>query len=197
MKGLLHDENGDLVQACCAYAEMVELIPQCTIGYLDLAVFYGNYASTLVKCDLERALEVNKQAWSAYKQCESNLELKVILIENFAEIYSGLQDLRAIEYYESLKEMVAGYIDRVHFILSEAQLYILSNKIGCAESLLRPLIVELEKDVKYPYELACCYGYMTYVVDSDEAGNYKAKILNLLECLDDEEAELIEQQFFG
>ena len=84
MKGLLHDENGDLEQACQAYDEMAELIPQCAIGYLDLAVFYGNYASTLMKCDLDSALEVNKQAWSAYKQCESNLELKAIIVENFA-----------------------------------------------------------------------------------------------------------------
>ena len=196
MKGLLHDENGDLEQACQAYDEMAELIPQCAIGYLDLAVFYGNYASTLMKCDLDSALEVNKQAWSAYKQCESNLELKAIIVENFAEIYAGFQDLRAIEYYETLKKMVVGYIDRVHFTLSEAQLYILTDKTEQADALLRSLITDLEEGMEYPHELACCYGYMSQITEGDEKEGFKVKILNLLEYMDDEEAALIEQQFF-
>ena len=149
-----------------------------------------------MKCDLDNALEVNKQAWAAYKQCESNLELKAIIVENFAEIYAGFQDLRAIEYYETLKKMVVGYIDRVHFTLSEAQLYILIDKTERADALLRSLITDLEKGMEYPYELACCYGYMSQITEGDEKEVFKAKILDLLECMDDEEAELIEQQFF-
>ena len=145
---------------------------------------------------LDSALEVNKQAWSAYKQCESNLELKAIIVENFAEIYAGFQDLRAIEYYETLKKMVVGYIDRVHFTLSEAQLYILTDKTEQADALLRSLITDLEEGMEYPYELACCYGYMSQITEGDEKEGFKVKILNLLEYMDDEEAELIEQQFF-
>ena len=92
--------------------------------------------------------------------------------------------------------MVAGYIDRVHFTLSEAQLYILTDKTEQADTLLRSLIADLEKGMEYPYELACCYGYMSQITEGDEKEGFKVKILNLLEYMDDEEAGLIEQQFF-
>ena len=76
------------------------------------------------------------------------------------------------------------------------QLYIWVDKAEQADGLLRSLITDLEKGVEYPCELACCYGYMSQIIEGEEKEDLKVKILDLMEYMDDEEAELIEQQFF-
>ncbi len=185
--------------ACNEYAEIFRINNKINIlSDSDIVVFSTNYTEALVyvgKYDL--ALEFNNMANEIYvssKQLE-HPTVKHNLTENYAEIYSGMGDIKAIEYYESLHSICSDKESSVQIKLNEVELYIRLNLYAEANTILDELIDKLKNEECLMYYYICCFGYKSFMSKGLEKFKLKIKIRILLRKVHQELKVSIREQF--
>lgn len=198
-KALILTESHKADSACEEYAQIFQINEISNIlSDSDIVTFSTNYVDALIHIgDFNLALKINNTAHEIYMASKS-LEHPTIeqnLIENFAEIYSGLEDIKAIEYYESLYSVCSDEESSVQIKLSEAELYIRLNLYDEANSILVDLIDILDNDKELTYYYICCLGYISFMSKGFKKTKLKIKIRLLSSKLPYEFKRLIREQF--
>lgn len=198
-KALVLNESNKSAAACDEYAQIFQINEKSNIlSNSDIVTFSTNYVDALIHIgDFNMALKINNTANKIYKGSNS-LEHPTInqnLIENYAEIYSGLEDIKAIEYYETLYSICSDEESKVQIKLSEVELYIRIGLYGKANDILVNLIDKLKNDDKFIYYYICCLGYISFMSKGFKKTKLKIKIRLLSNKLPYELKKLIKEQF--
>lgn len=199
IKALVLNEFHKSEEACEEYAEIFQINEMSNIlSDSDIVTFSTNYVDALVNIgEFNEALKINNAANEIYMASKAleHPTIKQNLTENFAEIYSGMEKLRAIEYYELLYSACNDKESSVQIKLSEVELYIKLNLYDEANTILVDLIDLLENDEEFMYYYICCLGYMSYMSGKLKRIKLKIKIRLLLRKIPDDLKMIVKEQF--
>lgn len=198
-KALILTEFHKANAACDEYAQIFQINEISNIlSDSDIVTFSTNYVDALIQIsDFNKALKINNTANEIYTASKSieHPTIKQNLMENFAEIYSGMEDIRAIEYYEQLHSVCYDKESSVQIKLSEAELYIRLNLYDEANSILVDLIDMLENDKELMYYYICCLGYMSSMSRIFKRIRLQIKIRLLLRKIPTDLKMIVREQF--
>ena len=198
-KALILTEFGKASVACDEYFQIFKINKISNIlSDSDFVIFSTNYVDALIHIgNFNKALEINETAYKIYTSSKS-LEHPTInqnLIENFAEIYSGMEDIRAIGYYEMLHSDCNDEEISVQIKLSEVELYIRLELYDEANAILFELIAKLENNEELIYYYICCLGYMSFMSDKLKKIKLKIKIRLLSRKIPSDLKLMVKEQF--
>lgn len=198
-KALILNNSYQHEEACKEYEDIFSINER--IGLLsesDIVIFSINYVEALINTErYEEALNINDTAHEIYthSQMVPHPAITQNITENYSEIYSGMGDIKAIEYYEKLYNCCTNEETKIHLKLSEVELLIRLKKPQEAKAILSELMSSIKSKKEYLYYYICCFGYCSFIRKGWSKFSLLLKIRFLLRKLDDEEKLQIKEQF--
>lgn len=199
-KAIILTEFDKADDACDEYYEIFQINEiHKILSDFDIITFSMNYVDALIHIgDFNKALEINETAYNIYtaSKTSEHLTINQFLMENFAEIYSGMEDIEAINYYELLYSVCDDKENSIQIKLSEVELYIRLKMYDEANTILIDLIAKLENNEEFMYYYICCLGYMSFMSGKLRKIKLKIKIRILSRKLPSDLKLIVKEQFF-